>query len=133
MGYEGQWPTPLDLRWEYGPEDVTHYLRALGASGRKVQWWGAVVVDSVYPVVYAATGTALLWLLRRRFSGMVLLPWGVAAFDWMENAAIIGLLQMYPEVPSALAKAAALATSLKWLAAVIAVGYAVALILRQRM
>ncbi len=112
---------PLDLQFSYTPETAYEMLTAYG-EGRMFYALIQVTADVVYPVVYTLLFSLLLtYLFQRGFPGnaalqrLALLPFGAMLADYLENIGIVTLLLSYPAQLPAVAQAASLFTTLKWL------------------
>jgi len=113
---------PLDLMFSYSPEQVYTNLAQLGEVGRKTRILVSSTLDTAYPLVYSMLFAVLITLLTR-FLGwthkvwkwLALLPFVILAFDLSENLSINVMAFRYPERMAALAQAASLFTSLKWI------------------
>jgi hypothetical protein len=111
----------FDSLFFYNPELIATYLQAYGPVGRKLYLFADCTLDLVYPVIYTLLFSMLLTLiLQRGFSPdsplrrMQLLPFGMMAFDYLENISVCALLLLFPTQPTWLAWAAATFTTLKW-------------------
>lgn len=86
---------PFDLRLTgYGPQEASTYLEALGAEGRQYYLTAQQRLDLFFPALLALT---LVGALVRLVSGPVLWLLVAAAlagagFDYLENAAVRGML-----------------------------------------
>jgi len=113
---------PLDLMFSYSPEQVYANLAQLGEAGRKTRILVSSTLDTAYPLVYSMLFAVLITLLTR-FLGLTpkvwkwlaLLPFVILAFDLSENLSINVMAFRYPDTLTALAQAASLFTSLKWI------------------
>ncbi len=122
---------PLDVEWHYGPQTAMDRVKAYGESGRERYLFIALTADLVYPLVYAlflCLLSARMWqgmqrglsshtVLPNWTSCLVMLPLLISLFDLLENAAIIQLLYTYPEEHVAVAQAAGIFTTFKWICA----------------
>lgn len=113
---------PLDLMFSYSPEQVYANLAQLGEAGRKTRILVSSTLDTAYPLVYSALFAVLITLLARFlelthkvWKWLALLPFVILGFDLAENLSIIVMAMRYPETMTALARAASLFTSLKWI------------------
>ncbi len=120
---------PLDLLFRYTPDMVQHYLESLGAAGRASRVLVSATLDTAYPLVYSSLFAVLIVLLTRflgvagrLWSYLALLPFVILGFDLAENISIIVISLNYPAPMSALAHAASLFTSLKWVFAYMVIG-----------
>ena len=109
----------LDLRLNYTPADVFDLFDAAGEEGRRLMVLNGLL-DLVFPLAYAAAaGLLLAFLFGRAFppehflQRLVILPFVLAAVDYLENAGILMMLARYPERLPDLARATAVATSFK--------------------
>ena len=90
----------LDLRFGYTLTDVNKYLAFLNAEGKNVYLNRFYLIDSIYPVIYAAFYIFSLSLLinicfpkTRKTYGILLLPVIGAIFDYSENFFIKSFLK----------------------------------------
>src|SRR6058998_2962877 len=112
---------PLDLRFSYSAEEAYVTLLALGDHGRRIYGLAEATVDMVYPVVYML----FFFLLIERLLGnatrprwveiATLIPFVAMVFDWLENAAILGMLGRFPNPPGSFATIGSAFTSIKWI------------------
>ena len=107
----------LDTRFGWDHDDARSFLSALGGEGRRL-YTLALLIDMLYALIFAVAGTLVLaWILGRLVAptnpvgGVVLLPVLAGALDLVENVGILGLLALFPSVPSALGAALGLVTS----------------------
>ena len=121
---------PFDLRWSgYSLADAQALLAALGESGRAYYRNPELVLDAIFPALYAASRALALWWLtmpgRLRAgrvapawrAALVALPVLEAVLDWGENSGIVIMLGTWPDLSASLVQAASVATQLKLVAA----------------
>lgn len=122
----------LDIQWSYTSEEVYALFESLGEGGRRLYAIGEVTVDLIFPIVY--TLSLAMWItltFGRAFAPNSLLqrlhlfPFGLMAFDFLENSGIVILLLVYPAELRGLAKLVGLFTTTKWTLAVICLGLGV--------
>lgn len=140
---------PFDLRpLGYSIGEARTLLTMLGEAGRAYYTDVQLVLDTVYPAVYALSRALAVWWLtmpgRLRDAavptavrGLLLLPPIVAtAFDYRENTLIAKMLAAGPAVASEIVTGASLATQLKFVAGTIAdltmIGFAAIAYIRWR-
>ena len=118
---------PFDLRpMGYSDAEARAFLAAIGAQGRAYYLKPELVLDSFYPLLYAASRALALWWLtmpgRVRAApivpawryALVALPIFVAILDGaVENVGIARMLWTWPDVSPGLVHAASLATRAK--------------------
>ena len=121
---------PFDVRPRgYGYEDARALLIALGEKGRAYYLNPELVLDTIFPPLYAALGVLALWWLtmagRVRDGAMpiawrvtlVALPVAELVFDGLENICIAKMIWTWPDLSGGLVHVASLATQLKFVAA----------------
>jgi hypothetical protein len=121
---------PFDARLRgYGAEDAQALLLALGAEGRAYYLNPELLLDSIFPPLYAAFGAAALWwltMLGRVRDGAVPIGWRLMlvafpvaelVFDGVENFLIARMIWTWPDVSTGVVAVASLATRLKFVAA----------------
>lgn len=121
---------PFDLRFTgYSTEEARRFLAALGTEGRSFYRTIELILDSIFPMVYAST-LALIGVLlvsgrfacRRLPGGLcraapVVLAFLAMALDYRENHLLSKMLDRGPEaVGDHLVAAASLMTVTKWIA-----------------
>lgn len=120
---------PFDIRPRgYGYEDARAFLAAIGPQGRAYYLDPELVLDSVYPPLYALSRAAVLWWLtmpgRLRDAGvplawrwaLVAVPVVMAVLDGgIENVCIAEMLRGWPALSPDLVRLASLATQAKLL------------------
>jgi len=112
----------LDTRFSYTPAQAHEALDAFGESGRQLYLVSALTADLLFPVIYSLfLAMSLTYLLPRAFplqslvQRLHLLPFGMAVFDYLENACVAILLASYPTELNGLARLASSFTTTKWL------------------
>ena len=115
---------PLDLFFSYSPAEAYAIISSYGEDGRNAYAWVELTLDIAYPAIYSLLlSIALNFVCRASlrpqspFRLLRFLPFVVAAIDVLENLAIVSLLAEYPRRIDALAAAASLFTSAKWILA----------------
>jgi hypothetical protein len=117
---------PLDIRpMGYSYDQAHAFLEAIGARGRAYYLNPELVIDTLYPPLYAISrGLALWWLtmpgrvreaplpVRLRY-GLIAIPVAMASLDLIENTCIAIMLWTWPDLSHALVFAASLATRTK--------------------
>ncbi|HQF30060.1 MAG TPA: hypothetical protein PLJ34_01325 [Hyphomicrobiales bacterium] len=118
---------PLELRLGgYTADEARAFLVALGAEGRAFYRGVQLVVDAIFPLIYASTLSLIAFLLTigrltcRRIParlcqwGPVVIAFAAMLLDYRENFLVIEMLDMAPEaVGDDLAGMASLMTQLK--------------------
>ena len=119
---------PIDLTMGFDPARTLQMVADYGPAARAYYRQMELTLDVIYPLVYSLLFAVVLTLLFRHkpykpFGWVTLLPlvgWG---FDYLENAAIVGLLTTYPAQSTALAVVCEVAKSGKWLSFALVVGF----------
>lgn len=110
----------LDMAFGYSADEVSKTFAAYGEHGRAL-YRQIALVDAVYPVIYSLFFASVLIVLlpagRRRW--LVLLPFAVAALDYVENYHLYVLLVSFPALDPDVVQTASTATRLKHLGLVI--------------
>mgnify|MGYP003382171708 CR=1 FL=1 len=111
----------IDLQLFYTAEKIYAMLASYGEAGRSLYLFFAASGDLIYPVVYSVfLGLILSWLLQRAFAKdsrwqmLNVAPLFGMLFDWLENANIITMLSLFPDVHPNIARLGSACTSLKW-------------------
>jgi hypothetical protein len=136
MSYSSGAKNPLDLRISYNLVDIVKHFSALGEDGRADARFATGIIDMIYPLVYSGLMLLIIaFIIKRRFDsnvtllyGMILFPLALVIIDYCENLNTLKMLDIYPNIPEALATKGALLTLLKWLItaitlSIIALGY----------
>lgn len=118
----------LDTRLSYTPQQAYQALEAYGPEGRAQYARTTLLLDFLFPVIYALLLSLLATRgLLRAFPGaprlhrLALLPFAVLLCDWLENGCILALLWTFPQRLLGLATAAGTFTLLKWIGLALAV------------
>ncbi len=122
--------SPFDARLRgYGYEEARALLLALGEEGRAYYLNPELVLDTIFPPLYAAFSALALWWLTmpgRVCDGAVPIVWRVTlvavaiaelVFDDVENICIAKMIWSWPDLSTSLVRVASLATQLKLVAA----------------
>jgi hypothetical protein len=118
--------TPFDIRPRgYNYAEARAFLEAIGEQGRKYYVSPELVIDTLYPPLYAVSrGLALWWLtmpgrvregplpLKVRYA-LVAVPILMASLDLFENGCIALMLWTWPELSHGLVEVSSLATRVK--------------------
>lgn len=105
----------LDVRFFYTPDDVYVMMNNLGDAGRTAYLFQALVIDMLYPFVYAVLLSLAISLSSVKLStGWQFIPILAASADILENSFIAVMLFQYPQRFEVLAWLATLFTMLKW-------------------
>ena len=109
----------LDTRFGWGQDDARGFLSALGGEGRRL-YALTLLIDTLYALTFAVAGTLVLaWISGRMVAPtnqlrlVMLLPVLAGVLDLVENMGILGLLALFPSVPSGLGAALGLVTATK--------------------
>jgi hypothetical protein len=123
---------PFDLRPKgYSYADARAFLEAIGEEGRRYYASPELVIDTLYPPLYALSrGLALWWLtmpgrvredplpLNVRYA-LVAVPILMASLDLFENGCIALMLWTWPELSHGVVEVSSLATRVKIMAGVL--------------
>src|SRR5262249_44958773 len=124
--------TPFDIRpTGYSYAEARAFLEAIGQQGRGYYVCPELVIDTVYPPLYAVSrGLALWWLtmpghvredpvpLKVRYA-LIAVPVLMASLDLFENGCIAVMLWTWPDLSHSLVEVASLATQVKIIAGVL--------------
>ena len=98
---------PFDMRpGGYSALDAEELLQALGAEGRAYYLTRQIPLDLVYPALLAMTLVAAFqWVGRHEFLGRIVtigmwLAIAAAVLDYLENAGIVSMILLWPDVPA---------------------------------
>jgi hypothetical protein len=118
----------LDTRFGWGQDDARGFLSALDTEGLRL-YALVLLIDTLYGLTYAVAGTLVLaWISGRLVTPtnplgwVVLLPLLAGALDLVENVGILGLLALFPSLPSALGAALGVVTATKLILVNLATG-----------
>ena len=109
-----------DLHFSYSPTQLYDIFDGLGPAGRRMYALAEITADVFYPFAMAIFWALLFARLQRRSpdpAWLPLLPFATLLFDFLENAALLALLQRYPSEMNGLAQFASACTTLKWCSA----------------
>jgi hypothetical protein len=120
---------PFDVRpFLYSEQEARAFLAAIGEQGRTFYGHRELLLDSIYPPLYAVSrGLALWWLTMPRRVREAPLPRGwrhaliavpivMASLDMIENVCIARMLSAWPALSPGLVHISSLATRLKMMA-----------------
>ncbi len=114
----------LDYKFSYSFDFVDESLAAYGSEGRSLFVWVLATLDVIYPVLTALFLSLLIGYLAQKVYGekllspyIVMIPFSTLILDFLENASLATLALRYPDLSAAVAQAASLFTSAKWLTA----------------
>ncbi len=124
--------TPFGIRaWGYTYAEAHAFLKAIGAEGRAYYANPELILDTLYPPLYAVSrGLAFWWLtmpgrirkglvpLRLRWA-LIAVPILMAALDVTENACITVMLWKWPELSNGVVEVSSFATQVKIIAGVL--------------
>jgi hypothetical protein len=118
--------SPFDIRWTgYSYDEARTLLAALCKRGRAYYLSPELIVDSIYPPLYATSAALAIWWLtmpgrvRRdplRLSvrcTLIAIPITTAGFDLIENGCIVAMLWTWPDLSQAVVCISSLATRIK--------------------
>src|SRR5260370_42507592 len=121
--------TPFDIRPRgYSYAEARAFLEAIGQQGRRYYVSPELVIDTVYPPLYAVSrGLALWWLtmpgrvgkspvpLKVRWA-LIAVPILMATLDVVENACVAVMLWTWPDLSNAVVELSSFATQVKIIA-----------------
>jgi hypothetical protein len=124
--------TPFDIRPKgYSYTEARAFLEAIGEQGRRYYASPELVIDTLYPPLYAVSrGLALWWLtmpgrvreaplpLKVRYA-LIAVPILMASLDLFENGCVALMLWTWPDLSRGLVEVSSLATRVKIMAGVL--------------
>ncbi len=110
-----------DLTFGFSAETLSSMLDQYGEQGRQVYLFVASVIDIIYPLVYTLALCFLIAFLFKRngwvkWRNLVLAPFLIAFFDFMENLGIIRAAATFPQLSEGWARFGSIAGMIKWVA-----------------
>lgn len=121
---------PLDLfLFGFTEAQATQVFECLGDSGMAVYQAGERLQDAIYPLSYALLMSFTLWALSgitvsgRKRALLTVLPLLAMAFDYVENAHIIQLIDQYPALGAETVLKASVGNQLKWFFVFLSIGF----------
>lgn len=119
-------PKPFDIRpTGYSYDEARAFLDAIGEQGRAYYFNPELIIDTIYPPLYAISrGLALWWLTRPGRirpvplpltfrAALVGIPLAMASIDIIENGCIAVMLWTWPDLSHALVIVSSLMTQVK--------------------
>lgn len=90
----------LDVRSGYSHAELMAAMVAYGPTGRRVYAWASPTIDVLFPIAYVTLFSGILYRFRPFESWWVLagIPVFAGLWDLCENAQIVALLLMYPDI-----------------------------------
>ena len=90
----------LDIRAGFSFAELQAAMEQYGASGRRVYAWASPTLDTIFPALYVTLFAGLLTRLRPSdgWTWLAWIPVFAGAWDLCENAQIVAMLLMYPDV-----------------------------------
>jgi len=121
---------PLDVTFFYGTDAELQFFATIPAEAAQFYLQVLSPLDLVFPALYSFSfALIVVWLLKKVAQRglllshwLVLYPFVVALFDYLENIGIVSMLHLNPALPQALVQATSLFSSLKWLGAFVGMG-----------
>lgn len=104
---------PLDLEIFYTSDEAYAKINRFTPEIRESYRMGLMVSDMVYPLVYGALFSLLIFRLRQN-EKLVIFPFGILLFDVIENISIINILNLFPEKSDFWGSLAGISTAIKW-------------------
>jgi hypothetical protein len=105
---------PLDLQFSYSPDRAYELLGAYNETERFYYMIAELTLDILYPLVYGALLSFILYMLHKNLK-FAKLPFDVVIIDYLENIGIVIMLLNYPTRIDWLASLTGIFTTLKWL------------------
>lgn len=104
---------PLDLEIFYTSDEAYAKINRFTPQIRESYRMGLMVSDMVYPLVYGALFSFLIFRLWQN-EKLVIFPLGILLFDVIENISIINILILFPEKSHFWGSLAGISTAIKW-------------------
>lgn len=108
----------LDLKFAYSVEEAYISLGQLSLDQRQLYRFGLWALDMPYLLFYSLLFSGILFRIWG-VGKVVLLPFWVAFFDFLENLMILRILKVFPRHEDFLAIWASVFTTLKWILVVV--------------
>lgn len=108
----------LDLKFAYSVEEAYISLGQLSLDQRQLYRFGLWALDMPYLLFYSLFFSGILFRIWG-VGKVVLLPFWVAFFDFLENLMILRILKVFPRHEDFLAIWASVFTTLKWILVVV--------------
>jgi len=133
-------PSVVALQLAFSATRFREVLEQWGAPGMQAYRTSTLLVDSWFPIAYAALLSGLLARLTARLGGggsgpgfaVFALPLLAAALDWIENVLHLSLLRDPSRISAALVLLASIAATVKWALLGVSIVAIVGLLLRGR-
>jgi len=119
-----------DLMFHYTSEELYAVFQNWGSNGRSIYIRGSLMLDYLYPVLYATWLSFGIFLVSG-FRKLALMPWMISVLDLIENVSLLNLLTKFPEWNNTLATFSGYITSAKWLTASIVLAVFLILIINK--
>ncbi|MFZ5910668.1 MAG: hypothetical protein ACOYYU_11705 [Chloroflexota bacterium] len=94
----------LDIRYSYTPSEAYSLIASYGDAGRQTYALTEVTLDLVYPLTTALLFIfAIIYTFQKAFpnhsawQNLALIPLGILAADYLENACVVTMLLLYPQ------------------------------------
>lgn len=104
---------PLDLEIFYTSDEAYAKINRFTPEIRESYRTGLMVSDMLYPLVYGALFSFLIFRLWQNVK-LVIFPLAILLFDVIENISIINILILFPEKSHFWGTLAGIATTIKW-------------------
>lgn len=111
---QGEHALMLDTQFFYSAEDAYDIIGNYSEAMRHAFMIGELTLDLVFPWIYTLL-FAFLFAVLFKGAKIVLFPFLMLIFDYLENAAILFLLIRYPQEYSGMAAMAAVFSAIKWI------------------
>jgi len=104
---------PLDLEIFYTSDEAYAKINRFTPEIRESYRMGLMVSDMLYPLVYGALFSFLIFRLWQN-EKLVIFPLAILLFDVIENISIINVLILFPEKSHFWGSLAGISTAIKW-------------------
>ncbi len=113
----------LDLKLSYSYE-VYGFFDKINIKGRSAYKMATLFIDMPYLIIYSFTYTIILFMLFkannfRKYTWLIVIPFCVGFFDFLENIGIVSMLHFYPIELNTILLLSSTSTSLKWFFALV--------------
>ena len=106
----------LDLKFSYTEEIVKQSFVSIGEDGRQLYFFSALVIDTVYPLLYVSLFLGAYYKLFRENAFLFIFLIASGLFDILENIQVSLLLTNFPTLSSQNIFYSSTSTSMKWIA-----------------
>jgi len=112
---------PLDLLFWYNHNTLYMMFSSYGEAIRNIYKIGLLTADVIYPIFYGTLLAMIIALVQKKLTipfsrRIIFIPFVAVFFDFIENALLVFLLNIYPNKNMLVADIAGYVTATKWCA-----------------